>query len=211
MTQRISSPEELNSRMKVNGAGVWIVLIALIAAVIVGMVLFLSNEIVMHESHPCYVSDVSMPSIDALYETVFTAPVYSGTVTRDDVETVYGDLLKPHPYSQLSYFLIDDPDHTEMAEGMTFYIGDNAGFVISFPNEPTEYEDMLRLGIREKEMRKAGLTPGLPYYMITALLFSDRPDPVLTPGFYTADVILDTVDPVSFILKQEVHHEKRSR
>ena len=201
MTQRIGSPEELNNRMKVNGVGVWIVLIALITVVIAGIVVLLSHDIVMRESHPCYVSDVSMPSIDALYETIFTDPVYGDSVTRDTVETVYGDIMKPHPYSQLSYFLIDDPDKTEMAEGMTFYIGDNAGFVISFSNEQTGYEDMLRFGIREKEMRRAGLIPGLPYYLITAIIFSEEPDPVLTPGFYTADVILDVVDPVSFILK----------
>ena len=201
MTKRIGSPEELNNRMKVSSIGVLIVLTVLFVAVIAGIVVFLSNKIVMRESHLCYVSETSKPSIDALYETFLTNPVSAASVSRDTVEKKYGEAMKPYPYSQFVYFLIEDPEEIEMAEGMTFYIGDSKGYVASFSNEPMDYEDMLRIGFGEKEMRKAGLTPGIPYYMITAFLLSEEPEPVLTPGFYTADIILDTVDPISFILK----------
>ena len=199
MTQRISSPEELNRRMKINRVGIWIVLTLLTVAVIVGMILFLSGKIVMRETHLCYVTDVSMPSIDALYEVFLSDPIYRTSVTKDALKAVYGDTLRP--YSQFTYFLIEDLEETEMAEGMKFYIGDNWGYVISIPNKPTKYEDILRLGFGEKEMRKAGLTPGIPYYLMIAFLSAEEPAPILTDGFYTADVVLDTVDPISFILK----------
>lgn len=201
MTQRISSPEELNNRTKVNGVEVWIALFILITTVIVGMVIFLSNEIVMHESHSCYVSEVSKPSVDALYEIINLNSSYSTSVTKDLLEKEYAEIIKPGSYSQSVYFLVDNLEESEMVEGMTFYIGDNAGYVASIPGNPMEYEDMFKLGIQEKEMRKAGLKPGHPYYMVTAFLINKNPNPVLMPGFYMADVILDIVDPISFILK----------
>lgn len=199
MTERISSPEQLSSRMKITGIWIWIVLAAVAAAVTGGLAWFLSHEIVSKETHICYVSERCEGSIDALCEILITDTGENDPSYRNVLEEEYGEILSP--YVQLAYLIIRDIDSSELVEGMPIRIEDNSGFVVFIQAQPTEYEAMLQLGMDPKEMRVAGLLPGSPYYLCPVFLRSEVQEPVMSPGIYTAEATLSVTDPVSLILK----------
>lgn len=199
MTERISSPEQLSRRLKFNKAGIWVALITLTVAVIAGLILFLSRDIVIRETHLCYVTNTTGSSKDMLYELFMSETNKRVDITREKIEETYGKVLSPE--SRIVYFFVRDMEETEIAEGMNVMVGNSEGIVVSIPNEMTDYEHILESGLNEEEMRQAGLMPGISYYLITAFLSCDGTEAVMEPGFNNAEVILNVLNPVSMILK----------
>ncbi len=198
MTERITSPEQLNRRMKINHVGVWILLAVLTVALITGLILLASRDIVIRESHLCYVTGTSGPSMDMLYELFMAETGNREDMTREKITETYGEALSP--YSQIAYFLVRNMEETEIAEGMTVRADGSEGRVVSIPREMTDYEQILQAGVSEEEIRKAGLMPGIPYHLIVAFFPCGETGPDLTPGFCSAEVILNVLNPVSVIL-----------
>ena len=198
MTERIDSPEKLNRLMKISSVRIWIVLAALLIAVAGGLAAFLSRDIVIQETHLCYVSDLWLPSIEAMIGPG-SGDEKTDIAWKEYVEINFAGLLPP--YAQIAYLVLEDIDSTEIEEEMPVRFGSAEGQVYFIWPEPSDQEELLQLGMDEKKMRQAGLNPAGLYYLCTVFLFNDEPGLQTEPGFGMATVTLNVVDPVSLILK----------
>lgn len=198
MTDRIDSPEKLNRLMKISSVRIWVVMAVLLIAVAGGLAAFFSRSIVIEESHLCFVSDVWMPSMEAMIGPG-SGDEEADMAWKEYVEENFAGWLPP--YAQIAYLVIRDIDSTEIQEQMPVRLGSAEGQVYFVWEEPSDHKELLGLGMDEKEMRKAGLNPAGRYYLCTVFLFSDEPGLQTVPGFGMATVTLDVVDPVSLILK----------
>ena len=199
MRERIDSPEKLNRLMKISTPGIWIILIILLLAVTGGLAVFLSRDIVVRETHLCYITDTVKPGMDAMIELGYGDGEENDVRWKNYVETMYKGVL---PSSvQIAYLVISDISSTEIFEGMTLHAGSTEGKIVYVPNELSDHEEMLQLGMNEKDMRRNGLNPAASYYLCEVFLYSDEPEFPAAPGFSTATVTLDVVDPVSLILR----------
>ena len=197
MKERIKSPEHLNQKMKISTTRIFIVLIVLVVLIIGGLIFLLSKEIVAKETCLCFAADSYKPSVEALYELVMEDSEIDSE-WKEQVDKYYKDVVPD--YVQPVYLIIKDFENTEIAEGMSVFIGETEGRIVAVLYEPFDYETLLQLGMKEDEMRKHKLTPTNSYHTFIAFFFNDKPELKVEPGFCNADVILDVVDPSSFIL-----------
>lgn len=200
MTERIDSPEKFNRLMKISTPGIWIIMIVMLVAVAGGLILFLSHDIVIRQSHLCYVSDVCKPSKEAMYELASGHGEGVVKVWREAVDATNVSETLP-PYVQSAYLIVKDMDSAQLSAGMTLEFDGIRGKIVEIENAPVNHEELLQLGMDSREMRLAGLSSAASYYLCRVFLFNDGPTPTTASGFYTADVTLEVIKPLSLILK----------
>lgn len=200
---RISSPEQLNKLMKVSKLRIWIILILLLLLVGCGFYWFFNKEVVVSEQYPCYISAEEIPLEEYLYEILLKS---SGDAQFAQVELegaieVYGE----EPMKQLVHpgiLYLEDITKTEMGGLETVEVADLTGTVIHIPNETFDCDSIVKnVHFTDKEMRQAGMNPGIHYYPVLLYIKNDQDGNAPDPGLYEATVIIDVLKPSSMILR----------
>lgn len=77
-----------------------------------------------------------------------------------------------------------------------------SGSVTYVPDETFDLSSIVKdVSFTEKEMRQAGMNPGIDYYPVLINVKEDQDGNSPAPGLYTATVIIDVLKPSSMILR----------
>ena len=198
---RITSPEQLNKMMKVSKARIWIILIAMLVFIALGIHWFINNEVVISEEHPCFISDKKVVLADYIYDTFYTETGNKELceATLKLVAESYGEeYLNKKIYPAIIY--TRDIENTELLEQMPIEVIGLKGSVFHIPTEKLDCKTIVKdASFTEKEMRQAGMDPGFEYYPIMAGL-GENQDVEAVSGLYKAKIILNVLEPMSLIL-----------
>lgn len=200
---RISSPEQLNKLMKVSRLRIWVILASLLLLVGCVFYWFMNNEVVISEKYPCYISAEEGQLNDYIYEILLESSGDAELARNGFEETTefYGEEYKKQTVHPVILY-IEDITKTEMGGLETIEVAGFKGSVIHIPNKTFDCESIVKdVHFTEKEMRQAGMYPGIDYYPVLAVIKEDQYGNVPAPGLYTATVIIDVLKPSSMILR----------
>lgn len=186
--------------MKVSKARIWIILITMLAFIVFGLYWFINNDVVLSETHPCFISDEKTALKDYLYDIYYaeTGNAELAQYNIDESIANYGeDYMNMQIFPAIIY--VTDISNTELLELMPIEINGLRGSVLHLPTEKMDVSTFISdARFTNEEMIKNGMSPGLDYYPIMACLSAKQE---ISPGLYNATVILDVLEPKSLIFK----------
>lgn len=204
MPEKITSPEQLNRMMNVSGKRVWIMLALILGVLALGIFWFLNHEVVISEQYPCYVSEEKTTMDRFLYE-IYREEMGDEEQAKAAIDGLiesYGrDYVVRDVYP--AYIFVDDIQNTELISEMKIKVGDHNGTVAHMPTETFDFSEFQAdRTFTEKEMREAGLNPGVEYSPVLVAIWADENNGSIRSGLYRASVIIDVLKPVTMLLNR---------
>ena len=200
---RISSPEQLNKLMRVSRTRIWVILVLLLLLAGGGLYWFMNKEVVISEKYPCYVSEEEVPLGEYFYEILLKSSGDAG-LAQDTLDRLTENLGKEHMKQMVhpAILYLADITKTEIGGMETVKVAGFAGSVTYVPDETFDLSSIVKdVRFTEKEMRQAGMNPGIDYYPVLINIKEDQNGNGPAPGLYTATVIIDVLKPSSMILR----------
>ena len=198
MKTRINSPDMFEQKLRVSGTRMWVLLSVLTVLIAAGLILFLSNRIVVtEESDFCYVFEDTMTYREAMTEAIRLASPKYAHMYEDFGQTNNG--YPPDGTVQPAFLLFSDNDQT-ICEGMPLKVQGRSGEVLTTAL-PVSFQQLIENGNSEKELLKAGFVPNGKYTFICAVLYLPEGTEPLPEGRSRAEVVLDELEPATLILK----------
>lgn len=200
MNERITSPEELNKRLKVSKAGVWAVLVLLLLIMTAWLLWLFKSEVSITEDYSCLVAGDERTLSDYIYDIILLESRDPETAkdVADGVISGYGEEFSGRHLQTVCIF-VDEAEKTELEALMLISVNGHEGIIIDVPSDSFDYREFLygskALGfLPGKHIRGSQST-----FAVMAGLYTDGIVP-LSPGLYRTQVVKEVIRPSELIL-----------
>ena len=197
MNDRITSPADLNRRLRVSEWSVWIILFLLLSVMAAWLWWFFRSEIEVTEKCTCLVCGDDRTSGEYLYDLVLHDsgdPDLASYCVKDSEEEYGTAVIRRHV--QTACLFVGGSVRDRITESMTVRVSGHEGIVIRVPSDSFDYRLFLERAGSEKN-GTPGVTgdPSGDRKIVMAGLYIDPETIPLEPGVYQAEIILEVVRP----------------
>ena len=201
MNDRITSPADLNRRLKVSEWSVWIILLLLLSVMAAWLWWFFRSEIVVTEKCTCLVCGDERTSGEYIYDLVLQDsgdPELAAFCVADTEEDYGTAAIRRHV--QTVCLFVGESVRGRITGAMKVRVSGHEGIVVRVPSDSFDYRLFLeRAGWGKNGVPEVTGVPSNDRKIVMAGLYIDPGTIPLEPGVYPAEIILEVIRPSALI------------